>query len=47
MKNNIYMGSPDTGAGVYGKISGQILKYLINAGNYLIDVKNNIENILK
>ena len=39
MKNNIYMGSPDTGAGVYGKISGKILKVFINVGHYLIDVK--------
>ena len=39
MKNNIYMGSPDTGAGAYGKISGKTLKVFINVGNYLIDVK--------
>ena len=39
MKNNIYMGSPDTGIGVFGKISKKILKVYINVGHYLIDIK--------
>ena len=39
MNNNIYMGSPDFSAGVFGKISNKTLDIYINAGNYLIDVK--------
>ena len=39
MKNNIYMGAPDTGAGIYGKISKKNLKVYINVGHYLIDVE--------
>ena len=39
MKDNIYMGSPDTGVGVFGKISNKILKVYINVGHYLIDVE--------
>ena len=39
MKNNIYMGVPDPGAGKFGKISNKTLEVYINAGTYLIDVK--------
>ena len=39
MNNNMYMGSPDPSAGVFGKISNKTLNIYINAGNYLIDVK--------
>ena len=39
MKNNIYMGAPDTGAGTFGKISKKILKVYINVGHYLINVE--------
>ena len=39
MSNNIYMGSPDRSAGLFGKISNKTLNIYINAGNYLIDVK--------
>ena len=39
MKDNICMGSPDTGVGVFGKISNKILKVYINVGHYLIDVE--------
>ena len=50
MKNNIYMGSPDTGIGVFGKISKKILKVYINVGHYLIDIKKvkekNIYNLI-
>ena len=38
MSNNIYMGSPDRSAGVFGKISNRTLNIYINVGNYLIDV---------
>ena len=38
MKNNIYMGSPDPTAGMFGKISNKTLDVYINGGNYLIDV---------
>ena len=39
MSNNIYMGSPDNAAGIFGKISNKTLNVYINAGMYLIDVK--------
>ena len=49
MKNNIYMGSPDPAAGMFGKISNKTIDIYINAGNYLIDVekvkKRNMYNL--
>ena len=49
MKNNIYMGSPDPGAGMFGKISNKTMDVYINAGMYLIDIekvkKKNMYNL--
>ena len=39
MKNNIYMGVPDIGARLYGKISKKKIEVYINVGHYLIDVQ--------
>jgi len=49
MENNIYMGSPDPSAGMFGEISNKTLDIYINAGHYLIDVekvkKKNMYNL--
>ena len=49
MSNNIYMGSPDPGAGMFGKISNRTMNVFINAGMYLIDIdkvkKKNMYNL--
>ena len=39
MKNNIYMGAPDQGLGMFDNISNHFLNVYINVGHYLIDVK--------
>jgi len=43
MKGNLFCGFPDQGIGRFGKISKHIMKIYINAGNYLINVNQNMK----
>ena len=39
MNNNIYMGSPDMSAGIFGNLSKKNLSIYINGGHYLVDIQ--------